>query len=308
MKKYTHALRQCLTVCLCAAFLLFLLSSAVICTAASPAESAEKSAPTGLIGGEGSGLINILLIGQDRREESGGRSDCVILCSFHPESRQVTITSFLRDLYVEIPGYESNRLNAAYAHGGMELLQQTMEKNFEVSIDGCIEADFSHFSQIIDILGGVTIELRQDEADAINKTVPGTLTEGTHLLGGNQALAYSRIRNLDKDGDFSRTLRQRKLLSSLLDSYRNASLLTVLSVVVDTLPMISTNLSKKQILVLAATLFPMLDNPGIKSQRIPQDGAYSYSTIRNMEVLTADMDTIRKHLRESLLPSPEQEP
>lgn len=302
MKKYTHALRQCLTIFLCAAFLLLFLSPAVVCSATSPAEPTDP----GLIGGEDSGLINILLIGQDRREDAGGRSDSVILCSFCPESREITITSFLRDLYVEIPGYESNRLNAAYAHGGMELLRQTMEKNFGIAIDGCIEADFSHFSQIIDILGGVSIELRQDEADLINSTVPGTLTEGVHLLTGDQALAYSRIRALDKDGDFSRTLRQRKLLSSLLDSYRNASLLTVLSVVVDTLPMISTDLSKKQILVLAAALFPMLDDPGIKSQRIPQDGAYSYSTIRGMEVLTADMQEIRDHLRESLLPSPER--
>lgn len=307
MKKSSLFLRRSLAVLLCAA-VVFLLPAITPVRAASPLpEFCSEAEDAGLIGGEGSGLINILLIGQDRREESRARSDCVILCSFHPESKKIIITSFLRDLYVEIPGYEGNRLNAAYAIGGMPLLQQTMQKNFGLYMDGCIEVDFSRFSQIIDILGGVTIELRQDEADAINKSVPGSLTAGIHLLNGDQALAYSRIRNLDDDGDFSRTGRQRKLLSSLLDSYRNADLLTILSMVVDTLPMISTDLSKRQILVLAAKLFPLLDDPEILSQRIPGDGTYSYSTIRNMDVLTADMENIREQLRESLLPPGENQ-
>ena len=92
-------------------------------------------------------------------------------------------------------------------------------------------------------------------------------------------------------------------MSSLLDSYRNADLLTILSVVVDALPMISTDLSKKEILVLAAKLFPLLDNPIVVSQRIPADGTYAYSTIRNMEVLTADLNSVRELLQKSLLPS-----
>ena len=160
--------------------------------------------------------------------------------------------------------------------------------------------DFSQFAVIIDILGGGTLELRQDEADAINKTVSGTLTEGLQSLTGQQALAYSRIRNLDSDGDFSRTERQRKLLTSLLDSYRDAGFLKILSAIADTLPLISTDLSNKEILHLAAALFPLLDGPTLISQRIPADGTYSYSTIRGMEVLTADWEEVRKQLAETL--------
>ena len=263
--------------------------------------AAAADGQTALIGGEDSGLINILLVGQDRRNtEASARADTVILCSFHPDSKSVVLTSFLRDLYIQIPGIGGNRLNAAYAWGGIELLQQTLQENLNIHIDGCIEVDFSQFAGIIDILGGVTLELRQDEADAINKTVSGTLTEGLQSLTGQQALAYSRIRNLDADGDFSRTERQRKLLTSLLDSYRDAGFLKILSAIADTLPLISTDLSSKEILHLAAALFPLLDGPTLISQRIPADGTYSYSTIRGMEVLTADWEEVRKQLAETL--------
>ena len=253
------------------------------------------------IGGEGSGLINILLVGHDRQDEkTPARADTMILCSFHPESKSIVFTSFLRDLYIRIPDIGENRLNAAYAIGGTALLKQTLCENLNLHIDGSIDVDFSQFADIIDILGGVTLELRQDEADIINRTVIGTLSEGIQYLNGQQALAYSRIRNLDADGDFSRTDRQRKLLTSLLSSYQEAGFLKILSAIADTLPLISTDLSSKEVLQLAAKLFPLLDDPSVISQRIPADGTYSYSTIRGMEVLTVDLKEAQKSLAEIL--------
>lgn len=267
-----------------------------------PKVQASETNDHALIGGKDSGLINILLIGRDSSGETTARSDSLILCTFRPATKEIIITSFLRDLYVEIPGHTANRLNAAYAFGGVSLIQQTIQKNFHVYIDGCIEVDFSNFPKIIDALGGVTMELRQDEAESINQKVSGSLAAGVNLLNGEQALAYSRIRNLDSDGDFSRTSRQRKLLFSLLESYRNANLLTILSVVSDTLPMVSTNLDGKQILMLTGKLFPLLDEPTVHSQRIPDDGQYSHKTIRGMAVLVADLDKVYDNLYHSLLP------
>lgn len=269
---------------------LTLLLSALPCSADEPA-----------IGGKDSGLVNLLLIGQDQRHEGEtARSDSIILCTLQPDTGKVVITSFLRDLYVPIPGYEDNRLNAAYALGGRELLQKTMEENFGVAIDGCIEVDFSRFAGIIDLLGGVTLELRLDEAEAVNKQISGCLTEGNQLLSGEQALAYARIRHLDADGDFSRTDRQRKLLFSLLQQWKDASLLSILSVIADILPMISTDLSSREILLLAAKLFPLLDHPEITSQSIPAPGTYDCCTVRGMAVLTADMEEVRKLLQQTL--------
>lgn len=142
------------------------------------------NADTDRIGGPGSSLLNILLIGQDARDgDTQARSDSMILCSYNRKTNTLTMTSFLRDLYVKIPGYGSNRINAAYSFGGTKLLKQTLEDNFGLYIDGCIEVDFSHFSEIIDHVGGVEIQLRRDEAQVINRETGSTLEEGFHNIG-----------------------------------------------------------------------------------------------------------------------------
>lgn len=266
------------------------------------AEDVEFADHDTLIGGKGSGIVNILLIGQDRREGEGrARSDSMILCTFNKQTRQLTMTSFLRDLYVEIPGYNNNRINAAYAAGGMSLLNKTLEKNFGIHVDGNVEVDFGQFSDIIDLLGGVEIELRQDEANYINRNIGTSLTAGTHLLTGSQALEYARIRSLDGDGDFSRTSRQRKVINALISAYKNSSLTTILSLLDDILPMITTDMSNGEIIGYATELFPLLSDAKIVSQRVPADGSYSGKMIDGMSVLVADMDAARQMLEQTLL-------
>ena len=274
------------------ALVLFFFSGSVCfpkaAAAASPPDTHEQS-------------IHILLLGQDRREEeTAARADSILLCSFYPESQKIIITSFLRDLYLPIPGFRDNRLNAAYAHGGMALLRQTLEENFSVPIDGCVEVDFCQFAQILDVLGGVTIDLRQDEADAINKCTGSKLTAGSQLLTGEQALAYTRIRSLDEDGDFSRTFRQRKVIAALLSSYQDTGLFTVLSMIPDILPMLSTDMETKQVVSTVLQLLPMLGKSTISSQTIPAEGMYVCRTIRGMSVLTADLEDLRQKLADTL--------
>ena len=255
------------------------------------------------IGGFGSDLINVLLVGQDHREgEDTARSDSIILCTYQKKTKTLVMTSFLRDLYVPIPGHGSNRISAAYANGGLDLLEETLTQNFNLSINGGIEADFSQFSEIIDLVGGVTIDLRQDEADFINAEAGSTLTEGSQTLDGEQALLYSRIRNLDADGDFSRTQRQRKNLSALVDHFQSASLPELLQLVEDLMPMISTNLSKLQLLTLAMDVLPDLSQIQVVSQTVPAPGTYTDQTIDGMAVLEADTEAIRDFLAASLLP------
>ncbi len=252
-------------------------------------------------GTPGSGITNVLLIGQDRREhEDRARSDSMILCSYNQKTKTITMTSILRDLYVPIPGHGSNRINAAYAYGGMALLEQTLEENLDIHISGSVEVDFSQFSEIIDLLGGVTIELRQDEAALISQETGTSLSQGTQTLSGQQALAYSRIRKLDSDGDFSRTNRQRKVLSALFARFQNADLPTLLSLVDELLPMLDTDLGNGKILHLAMQILPGLSGAHIASQHLPGEGSYRSTSIDGMSVLVADMDLLRQSLHQSL--------
>ena len=254
------------------------------------------------IGGAGSDLLNILLIGQDAREgEEHARSDSMILCTYNKTTRQLTMTSVLRDLYVPIPGHGSNRINAAYSFGGTRLLKKTMEQNLGISLDGSIEVDFTHFSGIIDALGGVEIELRQDEAEVINQQTGSTLTEGIQQLDGFQALTYARIRSLDIDGDISRTNRQRKVMSALVDSLRGASLKELTPVIGKILPMLTTDMNRGQLFLYALEILPNLSELDIRSQKIPADGTFSDQTIDGMSVLVADMEAQRQHLKNTLL-------
>ncbi len=209
------------------------------------------------------------------------------------------MTSILRDLYVPIPGYRNNRINAAYAFGGMSLLKQTVTDNFDIPVDGCIEIDFASFPRLIDLLGGVTLELRADEAEAVNSSTQSSLTEGTCTLNGQQALAYVRIRKLDDDGDFSRTNRQQKLLAALLYAYRNASLPQVLRLLKEVLSLVETDMDTMEILNSARQFVPILSRLQVRHQHIPEDGTYTYKTIRGMCVLVADMDAARSLLRQT---------
>lgn len=264
-------------------------------TASSSLESsaeftAEPEAPV-----SDEGPVNILLIGYD--EGAGNsRSDTILLCTFQKDQQQLTLTSILRDLYVPIPGHGKDRINAAYAYGGRALLKQTLEENLGIVIDTSLEVDFSGFAGIVDLLGGVEVALRQDEAEVINESTPGQLTEGTHLLSGKQALAYARIRKLDADGDFSRTARQRRLLEAMLTKIRDAGPLTLLSLLKQAIPLITADVGGDSLLSLAREVLPILRQLQVTGRHIPAEGTYSYETIRGKSVLVADLEAARKLL------------
>lgn len=255
----------------------------------------------GTLLGDSDDVINILLIGQDRRPgETRARSDSMILCTVNRNDKTIVLTSFMRDLYVQIPGYGNNRINASYAWGGMELLNKTLEQNFGIYIDGNVEVDFEQFTQIVDLLGGVPMELRADEAQYISIDTQSSLTEGLQQLTGAQALSYSRIRNLDADADFSRTNRQRKVLDALFRQVKDAGLVRLLSLLDEVLPMVTTDMGNGEILGYATKVFPMLSGATISSQRVPADGAYKGAMIDGMSVLVADMDQTRQMLQDTL--------
>jgi len=242
-------------------------------------------------------LFNLLLIGQDRRPDEGRqRSDAMILCSFNYETNELAMISFLRDLYVQIPGYSDNRLNAAYAYGGFPLIKQTFNENFGITVDGCLEVDFDSFEQIVDTLGGVDVELTAAEAQIVG----GDAREGLCRLDGNRALIYARIRKIDSD--FQRTERQRNLLCGIFTKMKGCSMAELLTLVNEILPLMTTDMSDEDLLTFAAGFASALSELKIETYGVPSKGNYKNATINGMAVLVPDLYEIKKMIFEEYLP------
>lgn len=245
-------------------------------------------------------IYNILLIGQDARPGEGRqRSDSMILCTINTEKKTLMMTSFLRDTYVDIPDFqdrtfEDNRLNACYAFGGVELLNNAMELNFGIEIDHNIEVNFTGFERIVNTLGGVYIYLTQAEANIVG----GGAIAGMNLLNGAQALNYSRIRVLDSD--FGRTNRQRTVLLSMYDSIRRLNPDQISSLVNVLLTMVTTDMTNTDIVKYVVEFVPLLPDLQITTQHIPAVGTYTGAMVRGMSVLIPDLEANREILRETL--------
>ena len=201
---------------------------------------------------------NILLIGSDERDSSStSRSDAMIIVSINSKSKKIVMTSVLRDSYVNIPGHGQTRINHAYQLGGAPLLIQTIEENFKISIDNYVKVDFFSFIEIIDCVGGVEINVTNEEVQYINLYVneintltgapegDGFLSEGGALtLTGKQALGYSRIRYIGSD--FQRTERQRVVLMALLESIQKSGLSQIGNIMDVVLPDITTSIKNNE--------------------------------------------------------------
>lgn len=254
-------------------------------------------------------IINILLIGQDRRSADQGRqrSDVIILCTVNKPKKTLTITSFMRDLYVQIPGYQDNRINVPYVLGGMDLLDKTLKTNFGVQVDGNVEVDFFGFIDIVNLMGGLDIELTAAEAKYLNKNVSWdvddgssknwNLKEGMNHLTGSQALAYARMRYVG-NGDYERTQRQRRVVKQLVEKAKELSISELNLILQYALPMITTDLDNSQIMNYALELFPMLKDLTIETMRIPVNNGYQSTYVREMAVLVPDLSTNRSALKE----------
>jgi LCP family protein required for cell wall assembly len=254
-------------------------------------------APTTEIPETDKDIINVLLIGQDRREGQGRqRSDSMIVATINKKNDTITLTSILRDTYVQIDGYNDNRVNAAYAFGGMNLLDKTIEKNFGIQIDANIEVDFEGFKQVIDRIGGIDITLKDYEAEYFNE-IDGSdkYKAGLNHMDGSAALRYSRTRYVGRS-DFERTERQRTVMLAAFSKMKNVSLTEIPGLVDELFPCLTTDLSNMDILSYAMTAVGMRGSE-VKTFRIPADGSYSNQTIRGMMVLVPDLDACRRDFK-----------
>lgn len=259
------------------------------------------------------GAVNILLIGNDSRENGGdGRSDAMILMTINDRTKNIYMTSLLRDIYVEIPGYEGNRLNAAYSFGGPELLMETIEQNFDIDVNRYVQVNFEAFASLVDAVGGVDLELSGPEIEYVNAYLVeyNMLTErpegtdymdvaaaGLVHLNGPQALAYSRNRYIGTD--FGRTERQRKVLSEIVKKLPSILISSPGSVFGGLLPNLTTNLTKNECFSLSFQAGKFLTYDLVQGS-VPLEGSYQNVNIREMEVLQIDFDKNKEYLHECI--------
>lgn len=247
--------------------------------------------------------INILLIGTDSREKNldSGRSDTMMICSLNKETGEVKITSLARDTLVTMGEHgHQNRLNAAHTFGGANLLMQTINRTYGMNIEHYVTVNFYGVCDIVDVLGGVHVQLHEGEAWAINSgasseygaygeggitPIPNDATEAD--LCGVQALSFARIRKLDND--FGRQDRQRRVLLGMFNKIKECSILEITSVIKTCLQHVKTNLPFTQIITLAVGI---LDHgvAGISMQAFPDEGEYKYESVDGASMLLVDYE------------------
>lgn len=244
-------------------------------------------------------ITNIMLVGQAAREgEEHLIADTMILCSINRETKTLTMTSLMRDLrlvwpeYVDINGKPhtgNNRINMAYnmgyrwagnnSKGGMDVLAGIVEYNFGVKVDHTIEVNFNTFQQVMEMMEGVTVIVNQEEIDYLQKNYPEsntakTLEPGVVRLSPYLALGYARMRKVGH-GDFERTERQRKVITSMLWELAHMNIFEINKMFTTLLPSIVTDMTNEEITNYALEFIPMIKDIKIQSQRIPFDGTYS---------------------------------
>ena len=254
------------------------------------------------------GMYNLLIVGVDRRDTSwSGNSDSMILLSINSKKHKIYMISFMRDLYAEIPGNGGGKLNSACAIGGPSLLVQTIEENFRVNIDAYAAVDFESMIHIVDLLGGVTLDITQEEADVANgyiSDMANTLGEdpsphyfyetGTVNADGYQAVAYSRIRYVG-NSDYERTERQRTVLSAIMSKLKHMNPAQLNGFMTDIMPYVMHNIGSGDMLKLAPQV-PLLALYPTEQDRVPYDDLYYVDG----EMLVPDLEATRQRLHDTL--------
>ena len=224
--------------------------------------------------GEGSDLdeVNILVLGIDSRGEDHSRSDSMMVIHYNKKQKQPKLISIMRDSYVDIPGYDKQKVNAAYAYGGPELVRKTLKESFDLDINYYAVIDFKGFAKIVDAVAPDGIEV--DVPKKMSYGIGMTLQPGKQVLHGERLLGYVRFRH-DRESDFGRVRRQQEIFSELQKeamSIGNIAQLPKLWGLVD--PYIETNIPNGVIFSLGKD-FLLGSVKETKSFRLPVDGSFT---------------------------------
>lgn len=227
-------------------------------------------------------VSNYLLFGLEEILDAQN-TDTIMIASINTKDNTIKLTSILRDTYIESEEYRSHKINSIFALGGAKAFVKVIEEKFRISIDGYAYINFDSFEKIIDYLGGISMELGDEEAEYLNTTnyisnpANRTVTTGWNELNGNQALGYCRIRLVKTLGgandDYGRTLRQRRVIKAVFNRYKSKGIIDLFRISNNILGYVKTNVNRQQI---EEALENIIENKITKMEtiRLPINGAY----------------------------------
>ncbi|MBR6525329.1 MAG: LCP family protein [Clostridia bacterium] len=240
-------------------------------------------------------VMNILLLGTDNAGNAGhGRTDTMIICSINTKTGEVKLSSIVRDLYVHIPYMKlQNRINAANSFGGPNMAIKCVNEALGLNISRYASINFNGFKDLVDLLGGVELEITAGEANQINASTRGGVKEGLAMLNGAQALEYCRIRNLDNN--FGRNERQRKFLEAVVKKVLSENSMDQLMTLVEAgMGMVTTNMTTSDLFTILFTVLPNMQE--LQMYSCPAQGEYHYEEIREASVVVANLEKARTSL------------
>ncbi len=246
-----------------------------------------------------SGIHHYLLAGKDHWGETdpddAGRTDVMLLLSLNYDQPSISMTSFLRDTQVETPKGGQIKLNTLARQYGDEGLRTYLEETYSIDIEGLFSINFTGIVQVLDSLGGVTVELTRAEVGYLRRAVGEyegyPLQEGPCLLNGALALGYMRCRKLDND--FGRTNRQANVLSALMSEARTMQMGEVLGIVPAIARCYTTGMSLGDQLALARGAFSLRSAP-LRRHQIPAEGTYRFATVDGASMLRINLEKNRQ--------------
>jgi LCP family protein required for cell wall assembly len=250
--------------------------------------------------------VNILMMGVDSRDrDEVPRSDSMLLVSIDPVGKTYDIFSILRDTYVNIPGYGESRINAALGHGGPSLAMETVSQFTGIPVSYYVITDFEGFKSLIDAVGGVDIDVEKnmyyrDPGDKGKYDI--NLKKGLQHLDGDKALQYVRFRH-DATSDYTRTERQRKLLTALADQLQSGmSVIQLPKILEKVSPYVQTNLTSMDMIKLAG-LCLTLHKTESAGYQLPQPNAFQ-EVNRGGSVLLPSIPDVQAFVQEKLQHQP----
>ena len=254
-------------------------------------------------------VTHYLMLGEDGYAEEiteDARTDTIVIVSLDEKYNRVIMTSVLRDSRINNPNGNATKANLLYKYFGLQGVEQCLERELGIEIEGAVLVNFANVKPVIDALGGVDIEIDVNEYLAIRSILLGrdpNMPDGpgmTHMTG-RIALAYMRARATGQGGDFSRTERQRKVVSQLMDKCRGLSLLELIGIYNQVSEGMKMSLSAMDILAAFTKGYQLIaGGADFVEFSIPQKGTYAYGTVGGSSALEVRWQANRERFHELL--------